>query len=162
MAEYNHLAVNMTITTLDVSLARALEPRAPRPDLRLAAVRALADAGIPVGVFPNPVMPLITDQEPRLNALAKAAREHGATYFAGGLLFLMPSARRVFFPFVEKHYPLLVRRYRERYESEAYLRGPYCDLMRERLARVRKAHGLASAPPAPIREPEPELQARLF
>ena len=107
-------------------------------------------------------MPLITDQEARLDALAKAAREHGATYFAGGVLFLMPSARRVFFPFVEKHYPLLLRRYRERYESEAYLRGPYCDLLRERLARIRKAHGLASSAPEPPPNPAPELQPSLF
>ncbi|MCU1326945.1 MAG: Radical domain protein [Bryobacterales bacterium] len=162
VSERNSLTVNMTITTLDVSLARELEPRAPRPDLRLAAVRALADASIEVGVFPNPIMPLITDQEPRLNALARAARDHGATYFGGGPLFLMPSARRVFLPFVEKHYPLLLRRYQERYENTAYLKGPYRDQLKERLARVRAANGLALTPLPWKPEPEPERQGRLF
>ena len=91
----NMLHVNMTITTLDAELARLLEPRAPRPDLRLAAVRQLAQAGIGVGVFPNPVLPLITDSEESLDRVAKAAAEAGAGYFSGGLLFLMPSAQKV-------------------------------------------------------------------
>ena len=159
----NHICVNMTITTLDASLARALEPRAPRPDLRLRTVRALADAGVAVGVFPNPVMPLITDQEERLDQLAGAAKEHGASYFGGGVLFLMPCSRRVFFPFVEQHFPHLLRRYRERYESDAYIRGPYRDVIRERLRGIRERHGLAAAPPhqewAPLPDPQQELFA---
>lgn len=162
IAKRNSVSVNMTITTLDAHLARLLEPRAPRPGLRLKAVRALADAGIPVGVFPNPIMPLITDQEPRLDSLAKAARDHGASYFGGGVLFLMPCSRRVFFPFVEQHFPHLLRRYRERYESEPYIRGPYRDMMRERLAAVRNRYGLASSPPHTDWAPAIEAQGNLF
>jgi DNA repair photolyase len=143
----NSISVNMTITTLDTELARMLEPRAPRPDLRLKAVKALADAGIAVGVFPNPIMPLITDQEDRLARLAKAARDHGATYFGGGVLFLMPCSRKVFFPFVEKHFPHLLRRYQERYERDAYLKGPYREVIRERIAAIRDRYGLGSSPP---------------
>jgi len=147
IAERNSISVNMTITTLDAELARLLEPRAPRPDLRLKAVREIADAGIPVGVFPNPIMPLITDQERRLDRLAKAARDHGATYFGGGVLFLMPCSRRVFFPFVEQHFPHLLRRYRERYETTAYLKGPYRETIRDRIAAIRDRYGLKSSPP---------------
>ncbi|HKD04272.1 MAG TPA: radical SAM protein [Bryobacteraceae bacterium] len=154
IAERNAISVNMTITTLDVELARKLEPRAPRPDLRLRTVRALADASIPVGVFPNPIMPLITDQEARLDRLAKAARDHGASYFGGGVLFLMPCSRRVFFPFVEQHFPHLLRRYQERYESVAYIKGPYRDMIRDRVAAIRDRYGLANmpacAPPQPL------------
>jgi DNA repair photolyase len=148
IAKHNSISVNMTITTLDRDLARLLEPRAPRPDLRLKTVRALADGGIPVGVFPNPIMPLITDQEERLDKLAKAARDHGATYFGGGVLFLMPCSRRVFFPFVEKHFPHLLRRYQERYEKAAYLKGPYKEMIRDRIAAIRERYGLRSGPPS--------------
>jgi DNA repair photolyase len=148
IAKRNTVSVNVTITTLDAGLARLLEPRAPRPELRLKAVRALADAGIPVGVFPNPVMPLITDQEERLDRLAKAARDNGATYFGGGVLFLMPCSRKVFFPFVEKHFPHLLRRYQERYERDAYLKGPYREIVRERIFKIREKYGLKSSPPA--------------
>jgi DNA repair photolyase len=147
VAKRNSVCVNVTITTLDTSLARILEPRAPRPELRLKAVQALADAGIPVGVFPNPIMPLITDQPERLDRLAKTARDRGATYFGGGVLFLMPCSRKVFFPFVEKHFPHLLRRYQEKYEREAYLKGPYREMIRERIAAIRDRYGLAAGPP---------------
>src|SRR5712691_3040445 len=149
----NVLHVNMTITTLDAGLARLLEPRAPRPDLRLAAVRQLAQAGVSVGVFPNPILPLITDSEQSLDAVAAAAAEAGATYFGGGLVFLMPSAQQVFFPFLEQNFPHLLKRYKERFEKTAYLRGPYQETLRNRVRRIRERHGLASSP-APY---EPEL-----
>ena len=148
IARRNTVSVNMTITTLDASLARLLEPRAPRPDLRLKTVRKIAEAGIPVGVFPNPIMPLITDQPERLDRLAKAARDHGATYFGGGVLFLMPCSRKVFFPFLEKNFPHLLRRYQERYERDAYLKGPWREMVRERIAAVRDRYGLESSPPS--------------
>jgi DNA repair photolyase len=164
IARRNSFSVNMTITTLDTSLARLLEPRAPRPDLRLKAVRALAEAGIAVGVFPNPIMPLITDQEQRLDRLAKAARDHGASYFGGGVLFLQPCSRRVFFPFVAQHFPHLLRRYQERYESSAYLKGPYRDMIRDRIAAIRDRYGLDSGArfEASTPVPVPELQPALF
>jgi DNA repair photolyase len=162
IAKRNSVSVNVTITTLDTSLARILEPRAPRPELRLKAVQAIADAGIPVGVFPNPIMPLITDQPDRLDRLAKAARDRGATYFGGGVLFLMPCSRKVFFPFVEKHFPHLLRRYREKYEREAYLKGPYREIIRERIASIRDRYGLAAGPPRREVAPWPESQGLLF
>ena len=165
IAKRNKVSVNMTITTLDVSLARMLEPRAPRPDLRLKAVRKLAEAGIAVGVFPNPIMPLITDQEERLDRLAKAARDHGAGYFGGGVLFLMPCSRKVFFPFLEKKFPHLLRRYQERYERDPYLKGPYKETIRDRIAAIREKYGLKSGPPFPRSEGLPasaDAQGWLF
>ncbi len=152
----NVLHVNMTVTTLDRELARKLEPRAPRPDLRLGAVRKLAAAGVSVGVFANPVMPLITDSEEDLGTLARAAKAAGASFFGGGTLFLMPCAKKQFFPFLEENFPELVARYRSRYEGNPYLRGAYLEYLRERIERVRKAQGLASSP---VRY-EPELSGR--
>src|SRR5437660_11091208 len=122
-----------------------LEPRAPRPDLRLEAVRQLTQAGISAGVFPNPILPLITDSEESLDSLAAAAAKAGATYFGGGLLFLMPSAQKVFFPFLKEHFPHLLKRYRERFEKSPYLRGPYQEAIRDRVRRIRGRHGLTSA-----------------
>jgi len=162
IAERNSVSVNITITTLDTSLARLLEPRAPRPELRLRAVAAIAEAGIPVGVFPNPIMPLITDQPDRLDRLAKAARDRGATYFGGGVLFLMPCSRKVFFPFVERHFPHLLRRYQEKYEREAYLKGPYREIIRERIAAIRDRYGLGSGPPRRDNTVWDEAQGMLF
>src|SRR6266702_3426571 len=61
IAEHNTVFVNITITTMNVQLARILEPRAPRPDLRMKAVRELNEAGIHAGVICAPVLPGITD-----------------------------------------------------------------------------------------------------
>ena len=144
----NVLHVNITITTLDADLARLLEPRAPRPDLRLAAVRQLAQASVSVGVFPNPILPLITDSEQSLDRLAAAAAAAGAGYFGGGLVFLMLSTQRVFFPFLEKNFPHLLKRCQQRFEKSAYLRGPYQETICDRVRRIRKRHGLASSPAA--------------
>jgi DNA repair photolyase len=146
IARANVLDINITITTLNTDLARLLEPRAPRPDLRLAAVRKLSEAGICAGVFPNPVMPLITDTEENLDALARAAAEAGAKYFGGGPLFLMPSAQKVFFPFLQEHFPELAARYREQYERSPYLGSDYKEHLRARVQKMREQYGLASAP----------------
>jgi hypothetical protein len=61
VAQHNALSVHMTVTTMNTDLARILEPRAPRPDLRIEAVRELSVAGINVGVSASPVLPGITD-----------------------------------------------------------------------------------------------------
>jgi DNA repair photolyase len=155
VARGNTLHVSVTITTLDANLARLLEPRAPRPDLRLAAVEGLAKAGIRVGVNANPIMPLLTDSERNLDALAAAVAKAGATNLGGGLLFLMPCAQRVFFPFLEERFPHLLRRYKERFEKGAYLRGPYQELMRDRVRRIRERHGLSTSSAYPEQEVSP-------
>jgi DNA repair photolyase len=145
VARRNVLHVNITITTLDAELARLLEPRAPRPDLRLRALAELAAAGIHVGVFSNPILPLITDSEQNLDAVAKVAARAGALHFGSGVVFLMPCAQEVFFPFLEERFPQLARRYRERFERNPYLRGPYQEAIRQRVERIRRRHGLAGA-----------------
>jgi DNA repair photolyase len=146
IARANVLDINITITTLDTELARMLEPRAPRPDLRLNAVRKLSEAGICAGVFPNPVMPLITDREESLDALARAAAEAGAKYFGGGALFLMPSAQKVFLPFLQERFPQLAARYEEQFRKSPYLGQDYKDRLHARVQKIREKYGLASAP----------------
>jgi len=146
IARRNVLGVHITITTLDEKLARLLEPRAPRPELRLQAVEKLSQAGIRTAVFPNPIMPGLTDGERSLDRLAKAARDHGAEGFGGGPLFLMPSAQAVFLPFLEEHFPRLAPHYREQFETSAYLDKSYKDELRARVERIRDRYGLATGP----------------
>ncbi len=75
----NAVRVHLTITTLDEALARLLEPRAPRPALRVAALSKLTDAGVPVGVLAHPVMPLINDSEKSIEDVCAAAVANGAS-----------------------------------------------------------------------------------
>ena len=107
-------------------------------------------------------MPMITDGLENLNGVAQAAVAAGASYFGGGTLFLMPSTKQQFFPFLNKEFPELRARYQERYESEAYLKGDYAEKLRERLRQVRAKHGLAFEPdPARLGAPPP-AQLSLF
>ena len=146
IAKANVLDVNITITTLDEALARLMEPRAPRPDLRLEAVRKLTAAGICTGVFSSPILPMITDREEMLEPLAKAACAAGAKYFGGGPLFLMPCAQKVFFPFLQERFPELWPHYRRLYQQGAYVDRHYKEKLRERVRKVRERYGIASAP----------------
>ena len=138
----NTVRVHLTVTTLDEQLARMLEPLAPRPQLRLDAVHTLSEAGIPVSVLAHPVMPLINDSEKSLDGVCAAAAQNGASSFSAAPLFLKPCAQRVFFPFLEANYPRLVRRYRERFEKSAYLKGHYPEMIAERVEKIRKRHNL--------------------
>jgi DNA repair photolyase len=96
VGEHNRVFVNVTVTTVDAELARKLEPRAPRPDLRLEAVRQLNSAGVDAGVICAPVLPEITDRPRDLDVLVKAASEAGARYIFANPLFLKPCSAAVF------------------------------------------------------------------
>jgi len=136
----NTIGVHLTITTLDEGLARLLEPRAPRPELRVRALKILTDAGVRVSVLAHPVMPLINDSEKNLEAVCAAAEANGAAAFSAGPLFLKPCAQQVFFPFLKEHFPHLVRRYRERFEKHAYLNGAYVEIIEERVKKICSRH----------------------
>ena len=144
IAESNEIFVNLTITTMDVQLARTLEPRAPRPDLRLEAVRKLNEAGVPAGVIVAPVMPGITDSVANLETLVAATREAAGRYIFANPLFLKPCSASVFLPFLEREFPQLVADYRERYSSRAFLPANYQKHISELMADLRRKYGFAA------------------
>jgi DNA repair photolyase len=146
VARRNHFSVNMTITTLDVDLARILEPRAPRPDLRLEAIRTLSQAGLRVGVSGSPVLPGITDSPKQMEALVRAAAKAGAHYIFAGPLFLKPCSAAVFLPFLEKQFPHLVENYKRRFRGRAFLPASYSKPIGQLVARLREKYGLGNDP----------------
>jgi DNA repair photolyase len=97
-----------------------------------------------VGVFPNPIMPGLTDSERSLDGLARAARQAGALTFGGGPLFLKPCAQAVMLPFLDREFPELAPRYRELYATSAFLGKPYKEALAARVQRVRDRYGLAA------------------
>ncbi len=140
------LAINITITTPRPRLARLLEPRAPRPDLRFAAVRKLREAGLHAGVFVMPVLPGLTDRESDLELLARCARDVGAEWLAGAVLWLMPAARNYFLPFIEEKFPKLARDYKKWYSHSAYAPQHYREEIALRISRVRARYRLGNRP----------------
>jgi len=140
VSKQNRLSVHITITTLNVELARILEPRAPRPDLRLDAVRTLARAGLRVGVSCSPVIPGITDSPKDLETVISSAAAAGADYVFANPLFLKPCSAAVFLPFLEQNFPHLAQNYRQRYQDRAFLPPAYAKRLSQLIARLREKY----------------------
>ena len=115
----NRLSVNVTITTPDARLARLLEPRAPTPQKRFAAVAGLTQAGIRVNVFLAPILPFITDKPEDMATIFARAQELGVRRIFADCLRLRSSARKRYFPFIAEHFPHLLATYRHLYSEDA-------------------------------------------
>ncbi|MHA1152544.1 MAG: PA0069 family radical SAM protein [Alphaproteobacteria bacterium] len=103
MAEARLARVLVSVTTLDPTLARKLEPRAARPTLRLETIRRLAEAGVPTGVLAAPMIPGLNDDE--LEAILEAAALAGGTS-AGYILLRLPlEIKALFIEWLEAHFP---------------------------------------------------------
>ena len=103
LAKYHCVGVTISITTLDSKLASLMEPRASTPERRLAAIRALSEAGVPVGYLQAPMIPALTDSE--APAIAQAAAEAGAK-FCGYVALRLPFAVKLLFEqWLGQHYP---------------------------------------------------------
>ena len=103
LARYKAVVVNVSINSLNADLARKLEPRAASPRLRLAAVEALAKAGIPVGVLVAPVIPALNDHE--MPAVLAAAKVAGASWAGTEILRLPLTVAPVFQTWLEHTFP---------------------------------------------------------
>jgi DNA repair photolyase len=144
VARVNQLTVNITVTTMDRNLARILEPRAPRPDLRIQAIRELRHAGIRAGVMCSPLMPGITDMRSSIEAVAKAAAEADAQFLFAGALFLKPCSLPTFFAFVREHFPQMLPAYEKRYSASAFVSPEYRKRVRDLVESIREKYKLGS------------------
>jgi DNA repair photolyase len=177
MARDNLISIAVSVTTLDPVMARTLEPRAPRPAKRLAAIEALANAGVPVQVNVSPIIPAITDQD--METILQAAASAGA-YRASYILIRLPhEVAPLFRAWLDAHFPDrahkvmgIIRDFRGGRDNDSAFgsrmrgRGPWADLFRARFRRaVRSLH--LDAPPMTLnttrfRAPERDGQMRLF
>lgn len=103
LARHDAASVSISVTTLDPAVHRAMEPHTPRPALRLAAIEALARAGIPVGVLVAPVVPGLTDHE--LPRILEAAAQAGATHAGYVVLRLPHGTKELIEAWLERAFP---------------------------------------------------------
>ena len=149
--------VFISVTTLDNGLSSKLEPRAAAPHTRLANIRALRDAGVPVGVLVAPVIPMITDME--LEHILEAVHAAGAASASHVLLRLPHELKQVWREWLELHYPeraahvmSLVQQMRggKDYASGFGTRmrgeGPFADLLAARMAKAKRRLGFPGLP----------------
>ena len=102
LAGHRAATVSISVTTLDTSLARRLEPRASAPQRRLRAIEELTAAGVPTGVLVAPIIPALNDHE--IPAILDAAAAAGAC-FAGFVVLRLPGAvRELFSEWLDHHY----------------------------------------------------------
>jgi len=172
VARRNTLVLHLTITTPDAKLARILEPRAPRPDLRLQTVQRLRAAGLTAGILCSPLLPGITDTAESIDRMAKLAAKTDASFFAAEPLFLKSCSLPTFRSFLSEHFPHLAQDYERRFASDAFATPQYRNQLailvqracrryhlptRSTYAILTRTHG--AKPPASA---QPPLQQALF
>jgi DNA repair photolyase len=153
MAAKGLVAVALSVTSLDPAVHRTLEPRAPRPAKRLAAIRALAEAGVPMHVNVAPIIPGVTDHE--IEAILGAASEAGARTASFIPIRLPHEVAPLFRDWLEVHYPdragkvmTLIRSIRQDRDNDpdffSRMRGsgPWADMIRTRFRIACKRLGL--------------------
>ncbi|WP_049631293.1 PA0069 family radical SAM protein [Cellvibrio sp. pealriver] len=153
MAQKNLAAVAITITTLDHSIARILEPRAASPTRRLQTIERLANAGIPTMVSVAPIIPFITEQE--IERVLKAAADAGATAAGYTVLRLPWEINPLFQEWLQIHFPERAARVMNRirdmrggkdYDANFATRmrgeGLWADMIRQRFLKGLKRYGL--------------------
>jgi DNA repair photolyase len=139
LARQAKVRIFFTVTTVDHSLWRTLEPGTANPYKRLEVMRRLSEAGVPAGVLLAPILPGITDSVDSIEAVAQAAAEHGAAFFGTSALRLKPVVREGYFEFVGAEFPDLLPRYRRAYFGT----NPpvaYQSALDERVDRIRAAY----------------------
>jgi DNA repair photolyase len=160
LAEHRAVSVYVSITTLDAALARTMEPRTSSPDRRLAAITALARAGIPTGVLVAPIVPALTDSEvPRILECAAGA---GARYAGRVVLRLPHGVTSIFEEWLAAHYPdrkdkILARvralrggkLYRARFGERMGGTGIFAEQIDALFEASRRKYGLSERGPAP-------------
>ena len=165
IARRNRLSVALTITTPDAALARILEPRAPRPDLRFRTVERLRAAGLKAGVLCSPLMPGITDSPRALEAMARRVKKAGANFFASQPLFLKPCSKPVFLRFIREHFPELEKVYQTRYGDRAFVSKAYQERIATLVRAVAQKYGLQQRfgdEPLPGKKPAWPVQAEFW
>jgi DNA repair photolyase len=151
MARHDLVAIALSVTTLNGAMARTLEPRAAAPRKRLAALRALHHAGVPVHINVSPVIPAITDHE--VEALVAAGAEAGARSASFIPIRLPHEVAPLFRAWLDAHFPdraakvmAIIQQMRGGRDNDpdfgSRMRGsgPWADLMRTRFRiAVRRA-----------------------
>ncbi|MBN8810836.1 MULTISPECIES: PA0069 family radical SAM protein [Sphingomonas] len=153
MARKGLAAVMISVTSLDPRIAMTVEPRAPHPEKRLAAMRQLADAGVPVFVSLAPVIPQVTDHE--IERILERAAEAGARTAFFLPVRLPHEVAPLFRAWLDAHFPdragkvmatiQSIRGGRDNdpdFHTRFRGQGPWAELLRTRFRMAAKRHGL--------------------
>jgi DNA repair photolyase len=139
--QHNDLEVHLSLISLDTDLVRVLEARSPVPAVRLRAVTRLTEAGVNAGLIVAPVLPGISDDVERLDALFGAARAAEARFVTASPLRLYPGIRDRFLPVLDEHFPHLAERYRRAYAGRGAAPPDYARALARRVTKLQEKYG---------------------
>jgi DNA repair photolyase len=161
MAKSRLAIVTVSVTTLDRSLARRMEPRASTPERRLETIAALTAAGIPTGVLTAPMIPALNDNE--LEQILERAKAAGAISAGYVLLRLPLELKPLFKEWLEEHFPAKAahvlslvaqthggRIYDSTWSKRMTGTGPYADMLRLRFDRACRRLGFDARSTRPL------------
>jgi DNA repair photolyase len=161
MAKDNLAIVTVSVTTIDRTLARRMEPRAATPERRLETIAALAEAGVPTGVLAAPMIPALNDSE--MEHILERARAVGATSAGYTLLRLPLELKALFREWLEAQFPdkaahvlsLVAQAHGGKLYDSAWSKrmtgaGPYADMLRLRFDRACRRLGFVQRATKPL------------
>lgn len=155
-------SVRVSLTTLDNTLKRQMEPRTAAPATRLRIIRELTAAGVPNGIILGPVIPFINDHE--IEAILEAAADAGAQRASWIMLRLPLELDELFQDWLQRHFPQRAghvmarirdlrggKSYQSRWGERMTGTGPYAELVRQRFNRKARSLGLGRHEAEPLR-----------
>ena len=152
------VTVSFSIPTLDDRVWNATEPGTPPPRQRLKAIERLVRAGVKAGVGMAPILPGISDDPRMLADVVHAARDAGATFLWGGMLYLKPGTKEHFLDLVGREWPEIASRYEALYERRAHLAKAESEPVQV-VQKLRREVGIADR--RRVRLAPPELPAQM-
>jgi DNA repair photolyase len=140
-----YASVSFTVTMADEDLAAKVEPFAPRPSVRFAAMRAPADAGVQTGVTMMPILPFIEDTRENLAAIVTQAAESGTRYVLPWLgMSLRDRQRAYYYRQLDRHFPGLRARYERTYGERYSCDVPNAAALYQYVEVLAEEHGLVT------------------
>lgn len=154
-----HCSVAFSITTTDDALARILEPGAPLPSARFAAMRALAARGVAVGVSMMPLLPFLEDSRENVAAIVENTLAHGGTFIIPWFGMSMRDRQRAYFyEQLDRHFPGLREKYEQRYGERYGCPVPYAGELARHFNLLCAERGIQTR----VKRYQPAEQLRLF
>ncbi len=156
-----YASISFTLTTTDDALAAKVEPHAPRPSARLAAMRILADHGIQTGVTLMPVLPFIEDNEENVTTIVEQAAAAGASYILPSMGMTMRDRQRdYYYVQLDRLFPGLRQRYERTYGERYSCVVPRAHRLYQLVEKLCQKHKIATR--LPLYEGQKSRQLGLF
>lgn len=143
-----HASTAITLTTVDDTLSKKIEPKAPASSDRLKAIGILSAAGICAGITMMPILPFIEDNEKNITEIVKAAKEYGANFIYPGFgVTLRDRQREYYYNRLDELFPGMRLQYERRYQNQYVCRTRYIKHLKQVFYNLCEKYGISTKMP---------------